>query len=136
MSEEILLPENLTKTGLKEMFDAAYMDVSLDGDGDVVVREGYRCFVFPAENGSWIRLASVFNSTETSTELSRLQFANTINDKLNLIRASIRPDGSIDFDSYIPVAGGVTKRCVVLAVRRFLSLLKDAIAMDKGNVLR
>jgi hypothetical protein len=136
MSDEMFLPENLSKDSLKALFESAYMDAQIDSDGDISVREGWRCFVFPAQNGSWIRLASFFRSSETSTELSRLQFANTVNDKLNLMRVSVRQDASFDFDSYIPVSGGVTKRCVVLAVRRFLSLLKDVIAMDTDNVLQ
>jgi hypothetical protein len=44
-------------------------------------------------------------------------------------------DGRFLFDYYIPVDGGITKRAVVVIVRRFLSCIESAMAQDTANVV-
>lgn len=37
MSEELIHPEGVNSAALKELFDDAYMEASIDSDGDVQV---------------------------------------------------------------------------------------------------
>jgi hypothetical protein len=64
-----------------------------------------------------------------------MRFVNRVNDGLMMIRASLTSDGRLYFDYYIPIEGGITKKAVVLAVRRFLSYLAAAMEQDTDNVV-
>jgi hypothetical protein len=54
---------------------------------------------------------------------------------VKLIRASVSANGKFFFDYYLSVEGGISKRAIVLAVRRFFSCLGSALREDTGNVV-
>lgn len=132
---EIILPETATKELLKALLDAAYMNVSFDEDGDVQVQDSFRFWVIPATHGKWIRLFAQFKGNADAALGTKLEYVNTVNRDLHLVRAYLRENGGYTFDQYIAVEGGISRRAIVFAVRGFDDLLKSALNLDTGNVV-
>lgn len=132
---DLLYPENITKEGLRDLFVAAYMDASLDEDGDVLVKERYRSYLVPASDAAWIRLYSPFKSSEAVSMEDKLAYANKINADMIVVRTYVTDKGGFIFEEYLPVEGGITKRALVLATRRFHRMLESAVRADEKNVL-
>ena len=47
MSDEFIYPEGINQDSLKQLFEEAYMEVSVDTDGDLIVKDNYRCYLRP-----------------------------------------------------------------------------------------
>ncbi len=135
MSDELIHPEEVSSTSLKQLFDDAYMETSIDSDGDVRIKDKYSCFLRPDPDGKLIALYAIFGANATAQPAGKLEYVNRVNDQVKLIRASVMSDGRFFLDYYIPVDGGITKRAVVMAARRFLSCIEAAISQDTGNVV-
>ena len=135
MTEELITPENLSKEYLKSILDAACMDTSYDSDGDLMVKEDIKCFVKPTKDMSWIRMFTIFGVKEESSRLARLECVNKINDEYLIVRASVTDNDSLFFDYQIPVAGGITKKAFVIALKRFCSIPRDAVSEHGVNVV-
>ena len=136
MPDELIQPETLSKSALQELFEAAYLNVTIDDDGDLVVKERYRSWVLPDEEGRWIQLASFFAADPTASLADKLAFVNRVNAEVVVIRAYVTAHGGFAFDSFIPVEGGIPKRSVVLAVRQFHHVLEAVGCKDDGDVLQ
>ena len=132
---ELIYPENVTKEGLRDLFIAAYMDASLDEDGDVLIKESYRSYLVPNSDASWIRLYSPFKGNEAASMEDKLAYVNKVNADLVIVRAYVTDKGGFIFEEYLPVEGGTTKRAIVLATRRFHRMLESAIRADEKSVL-
>jgi hypothetical protein len=132
---ELVYPENVTKEALRDLFVAAYMDASLDEDGDVLIKESYRSYLVPSNDAAWIRLYSPFKGNETATLEDKLAYCNKINNDMIIVRTYVTEKGGFVFEEYLPVEGGITKRAIVLATRRFHRMLESAIRADDKNVL-
>jgi hypothetical protein len=135
VAEEILNAEGVNTDVLKEMFDAAYMETSIDSDGDVKIKEKYSCYLRPDPDGRLIAVYAIFGAQPEAAQQAKLEFVNRVNDQVKLIRASVMGDGRYFFDYYVAVEGGTTKKAVVLAVRRFLSCIEAAMQQDTDNVV-
>ncbi len=135
MADDILKPEDVNSAVLKEMFDDAYMETSIDTDGDVKIKEKYSCYLRPDPDGRLVAVYAIFGAQDGAAGQAKLDYVNRVNDKVKLIRASVMGDGRYFFDYYIPVDGGITKKGVVLAVRRFLSCIEAAMSEDSDNVV-
>jgi hypothetical protein len=135
VSDEILFPSDIDVSELQQLFEDAYMDASIDEDGDLTIEDEYRCFLRPDLDGRMLAAGAIFGARSSADERARLRFVNRVNDGLMMIRASLTSDGRFYFDYYIPVEGGITKKAVVVAVRRFLSYLAAAMDQDIEDVV-
>jgi hypothetical protein len=136
MSDEIVNSDNLSKDLLKNLFENAYMNVSSDKDGDVIIKEGGRgAYAFVDKNKRFIHLVSFYSGNPKASLADKLMYVNKVMANLILSRSYVDKDGDIIFDYYIPVEGGTTKRGVVLATKRFFSVLDDAIQEDDKDVI-
>ena len=135
MADELILPEAINSDTLKKLFEEAYMDVSVDTDGDLIVKDNYRCYLRPDPDGRLISIYAIFGANAAAVDQDKLAYVNKVNDQVKLIRASVSANGKFFYDYYLSVEGGITKRAVVLAVRRFFSCLSSALREDTGNVV-
>lgn len=135
MSDELIHPEEVSSASLKQLFDEAYMEASIDSDGDVRIKDKYSCFLRPDSDGKMIAIYAIFGANASAEAVAKLEFVNRVNDQVKLIRASVMGDGRYFLDYYISLDGGITKRALVLAARRFLSCVEAALAQDTGNVV-
>ena len=132
---EVVQAEALNRELLRALLDAAYLNVSLDEDGDVMVKDNFRFWVMPADNGRWIRLFAQFKGNPEASLGAKLEYVNAVNRDLHVVRAYLRDTGGFTFDQYVQVEGGITRRAIVFAVRGFDNLLKSALDVDTGNVV-
>ena len=136
MTDELITPENLSKELLKSVLDAAYMETSFDKDGDLIVKEKVRCFVFPnQERKDRVQLLAMFGFKPEAPELLRLQAVNQINKEYIIVKAVIEKNDTLAFYWDIPIAGGITKKAFVLALKRFCSIPHSAVADCASDVI-
>jgi hypothetical protein len=135
VSDEFIYPEGISTDALKVLFEEAYMEVSLDTDGDLIVKDNYRCYLRPDTDGRLISIYAIFGASAGAVDADKLAYVNRVNDQVKLIRASVSANGKFFFDYYLSVEGGISKRAVVMAVRRFFSCLGSALREDTGNVV-
>jgi len=135
-NEELITPENLSKELLKSILDAAYMDTSLDNDGDLIVRESINCWIIPnAERKDKIELLSMFGFEPSSPRLQRLEFVNKVNSEFAFVKAIVQSEETLHFQYDIMIAGGITKKAFVLAVKRFCSIPRSAAAEHGDGIV-
>jgi hypothetical protein len=135
VSDEFIYPEGISADALKALFEEAYMEVSVDSDGDLIVKDNYRCYLRPDQDGRLISIYAIFGCAEGALPEDKLTYINRVNDQVKLIRASVSSNGKFFFDYYLSVEGGISKRSIVLSVRRFFSCLGSALREDTGNVV-
>jgi hypothetical protein len=135
VSDEFIYPEGISQDTLKKMFEEAYMEVSVDTDGDLIVKDNYRCYLRPDPDGRLISIYAIFGASATAAPADKLTYINHVNDQVKMIRASVSANGKFFFDYYLSVEGGVSKRAIVMSVRRFFSCLGSALREDTANVV-
>ena len=135
VSDEFIYPEGINVEALKVLFEEAYMEASVDTDGDLIVKDNYRCYLRPDPDGRLISIYAIFGANPDAAPEDKLTYINRVNDQVKLIRGSVSGNGKFFFDYYLSVEGGISKRAVVMAVRRFFSCLGSALREDTGNVV-
>ncbi|MBU1235304.1 MAG: YbjN domain-containing protein [Gammaproteobacteria bacterium] len=136
MSNDLITPENLTKELLASVYDAAFLETSWDNEGDLRVKEKIACFVLPSERKDRIQLLSIFGFVPSATEAQRLQCVNNINRDYILLTATTGRNDTLQFKYELFVEGGITKKNLVLATRRFLSIPQSAIQDHGADIVQ
>ena len=131
----MIQPEAINSDVLKKLFEDAYMETSVDTDGDVIVKDNYRCYLRPDQDGRLISVYAIFGCQPNASQADKLAYINRVNDQVKMVRASVSSNGKFFFDYYISVEGGVSRRSIVMSVRRFFSCLGSALREDSGNVV-
>jgi hypothetical protein len=62
VSDEFIYPEGINADALKKLFEEAYMEVSVDTDGDLIVKDNYRCYLRPDQDGRLISIYAIFGA--------------------------------------------------------------------------
>lgn len=127
MSDELITPDNVSKELLKSVFDAAFMETTYDRDGDLVVKEQVRCVVLVNERKDRISLLTIFGFRPEVEQTERLECVNRMNSELIVVKAIAGNNDTLRFEYDILVSGGITKKGVVLAIKRFCSIPRAAI---------
>lgn len=125
----MITPENLSAELLKGILEGAYMEVSVDSDGDLLVKDRIRCFVIPnRESKDRIKLLAQFGFARAAGQAERMEMVNKINADYIMVKATVRPNDGLRFEYDILVAGGITARNFVLTLKRFLGIPIAAIS--------
>ena len=128
MATELVTPDNVSVEMLRDLYEAAYMDVTLDEEHGVLrLREELAARAHLSESKERIQLLAVYGVKEEAQRIERLELVNRINENYVLIRAGIDDDGDLWFDYCILLKGGLTKKAIVLATRAFLTLVPKAV---------
>ena len=133
--DQLIRPEQVSPEMLKQLFVDAFMDATIDKDGDVLLVETYRSYVVPGNENRWVRVYAVFGANQEALLEDKMDFVNRVNAELVIVRAYLDTTGRFILERYIPAEGGITERALVLAVRRFHRLLEAAIRKDEKNVI-
>lgn len=135
MSDDLLQAEGLTNEQLKHLFDDAYMEARIDSDGDLAVKDKFTVYLRADSDGRLVAVFTMFGAKPNANDAKKLAYINRVNDQVKVIRASISSNGKFFFDYYIPVEGGISKRAIVMVVRRFFSCLDSALRQDTDDVV-
>ncbi|MGL4464282.1 MAG: YbjN domain-containing protein [Planctomycetia bacterium] len=136
MHTDMFTADNLTIAELYATFDAAMMDVSIDDDGDLVVTDNRRVYLSTPLQRDMIRLWAIFGIKEGVDNESVHALSNRINHQFQIVRACLNGDDRLVVDWYLPVRGGIGKKTVVLAVRRFIDLLGSVAEHDHEDLMK
>ena len=132
---ELITTENLSKDLLENIYQDACMSTTFDDDGDLRVGDGgIKCYAFPKEKH--IKLMSIFGAEDGAQRAALVEFANQVNVEYIIVRVSISDKNSIFFETTIPVEGGITKKAVVLATKRFLSIPVQTIVEHGKDLVK
>jgi len=138
MSEQILDAEEINTELLKEIFEQAFADTEIDGDGDLFVRiDGLGCWVL-APDQNRIRLLSFITQHDEATDSQKLDFVNRFNTTYIMVRSSLLDNGRIAFDyDVITQYGGVTRKSLYQLTRRFLSIMREGVSnLDHHGIFK
>ncbi|MGL6073744.1 MAG: YbjN domain-containing protein [Fimbriiglobus sp.] len=128
MSNEIITPDNVTIEEIAKLYDAAYMDATLDEEHGIIrIREELMARVHLSESKERLQIIAFYGLKEDAQRIDRLELVNRINENYVLIRAGIDDDGDLWFDYCVLLKGGVTKKAIVQATRVFLMLVPKAV---------
>lgn len=135
MSDEIVSNKNLSSELIKEIFEGAYFDASVDSDsGDVVIQERYKYYVEIDNNSKRFITFRINITRNTNARLEdRHNYINDVNNGLIAIRVAEFKE-IFSFDHYMWVEGGVTKKNIVMAFKTFTSLVESALSRAPDSV--
>ena len=123
----------LDGSALKSIFDAAYIDCRLDGDGDCVVRDEMSLMVSAEPTRDLFKLYAYFWATGTREQA--VAFCLRFNSNLIVAKAQVRdtPDADgqwpvmIDHDRLVFEEERLEPRTLVKMVRRFQFVVRNGI---------
>ena len=136
MPNDLITPENLSKELLESIYDTAYMETSWDDDGDLRVKDQIHCFVMPSEKKDRIQLLSIFKFNPDVSESQRLKCVNNINREYIIVVAYAGANDTLQFKHDIYVDGGITKKNLVLATKRFLGIPQSAVQDHGADIVQ
>lgn len=126
---------------LKAIFDAAFMDSRIDGDGDCVVNDDIT-LIASADPGKDVFKVYAFFPTSDTREQA-VEFCNRFNMRMVVVRAQVRdtPDSDgqwtviFDYDRLVFEDERLEARIVVKIVRRFEAIVRNGIArLDEEKI--
>lgn len=135
MPNTLVTSENLSKELLASIYDGAFMSTSYDEDGDLKVKENISCFVLPSEKKDRIHFLSLFGFEPSSSEAQRLECVNNINSEYIIVNAYVGTNNTLRFKYDLFIEGGMTKKNIVLATKRFLSIPQAAVQEYGGDIV-
>jgi hypothetical protein len=121
----MITKENQSTETLKELFETAFFDCRVDGDGDLVVVGDYRIIV--KSNPMLIQMIGVFATQKGTSRLTLLEAINKMNMELSVPRAYALSDGfdhALVLDFTLPIGDGITPKTVVESFRFFESCIR------------
>ena len=128
MSVELVTPDNVSIEMIRDVYEAAYMEVTLDDEKKQLrIREEVLARAFLSESKERLQLVAYYGVKDDAQRIDRLELVNRVNENYVLIRAGIDEDGDLWFDYTILLKGGVTKKAIVQATRVFLMLVPRAV---------
>ena len=126
-----IIPENeISLARLQEIFEAAFVENDIDGDGDLVVRTetNIRIFIGLSSANKLIRFTALYALEETATNESKVALANALNDAIVFVRFSVSQSAALVCDYYLPYNGGVNPLHIVTVLRLFNRIILPSLS--------
>lgn len=135
MSTEFITTENLSRDLLKSIFDAAFIETTLDSEGDIVVQDQCKVIVIPDKERRRIWLLTQYAFKPNAKESQKMTCVNNINKDYIMARAVVL-DNILRFTYDIILDGdGITKKSFVMVVKRFGMIPPQAVADYGGDIV-
>lgn len=131
---ELITRDNVSIDFLRQLFDEAYYETSIDTDGDLIVMGTIKHYLRVPDSKRYVRIFSVFRLNEDVDPITRNCYANRVNLELNVVRAYVN-DSIFGFDFYVWLEGGVTRKNLILSFKTFSEFVREALHKDKDNVI-
>ena len=135
------LLKDLDGATLKGIFDVAFMDCRIDGDGDCVVNDDVTLIATADPGKDAFKVYAFFPTSGTREQA--LEFCNKFNLRLVVVRAQVRDtpdrDGQwtviFDYDRLVFEDERLEARNIVKTVRRFEAIVRNGIArLDEDKI--
>jgi len=123
----------LSGAKMKEFFDAAFMEATIDSDGDVLVNTPLRVSVQAEAEKGILKCLTIFGVNADREAI--LEFCNRFNRDFILCRCFVTDDRDsdgdwrviFDYDRFMPADEKTSAKTVVLLVRRFTDIVTNGI---------
>jgi hypothetical protein len=126
MAVDLIKPENVSVELLNDIF-AAYMDTTIDEDGDLLVKGDCHVYVNVVPDKSAVRLMTIFRIKDDCSPAARLAAVNNINNDYMIVKAHCTENNKLIFSYYFMLAGGLTRNALVRGVKLFDSIPRAAV---------
>ena len=134
---EVLQHEEIAPEPLQAFYRNAGLATEIDADGDLLVSSGVTCYVIPTQKRDRVLLMAFVGAKDDVDDSRKVEFANSINNRLSMIRSRVNDQGRIIFDYSMPIEGGVTAAALVAVTQFFLDAVAYAVKhCDEGGILR
>jgi hypothetical protein len=136
------LLNQLDGPALKGVFDAAFIEARVDGDGDCIVVDDLTLVVSADPEKELLKLYAFFPSSGTREQA--LEFCNRFNERLIMVRAQVRQSQKaagqwtviFDYDRLVFEDERIEARTIVKTARRFQAIVRNGIARyDEEGIL-
>lgn len=128
MTVELITPETVSIEQIRDLYEAALFDVTLDEEnGFVVLDDEIVARAKLAESKERLQLIAFYKVREDAERIDRLELVNRINDQYVLIRAAVGDEDELWVDYGLVLKGGATKKQIAHATRMFLKVAEMAV---------
>ncbi len=128
MPAELLGPENVTLEAVRDIYDAALLDVELDEEnGFVVIDDEIVARAKLSDSKERLQLIACYRVREDVPRIDRLELVNRINDQYVIVRAAMSEDDELWVDYAVVLKGGTTPKQIAHATRMFLKVAEMAV---------
>lgn len=137
MSVELVTPENVTLELLRDVYEAALMDATIDEEnGFVILDDEIVARAKLSDSKERLQLIAFYKVREDADRTDRLELVNRINDQFVLVRAAVGDEDELWIDYGLVLKGGATKKQIAHATRMFLKVAEMAVkdCDDEGIV--
>ena len=128
MSNELVTPETVTLEAVRDLYEAALLDATLDEEsGFVVIDDEIVARAKLSDTKERLQLIAFYKVREDAERIDRLELVNRINDQYVLVRAAVGEEDELWIDYGIVLKGGATKKQIAHATRMFLKVAEMAV---------
>lgn len=128
MPAELLGPENATLEAVRDIYEAALLDVELDEEnGFVVIDDEIVARAKLSDSKERLQLIACYRVREDVPRIDRLELVNRINDQYVIVRAAMSEDDELWVDYAVVLKGGTTAKQIAHATRMFLKVAEMAV---------
>jgi hypothetical protein len=129
-----------TAQALLDIYKTAYMDATMDDDGDISVKiDGIKVGAIADPDRGFFSLRAIFGVRPTATRQQILELCNRLNDHLVMARFCLpdaTPEPCMYVDHFTVLEGGITGEEVVNATRRIVTVIGGGFARyDTDDVI-
>lgn len=128
MPAELLGPENVTLEAVRDIYEAALLDVELDEENRfVVIDDEIVARAKLSDSKERLQLIACYRVREDVPRIDRLELVNRINDQYVIVRAAMSEDDELWVDYAVVLKGGTTPKQIAHATRMFLKVAEMAV---------
>ena len=128
MSADLIGPENATLETVRDILDAALMDVEIDEEnGFVIIDDEIVARAKLSDSRERLQLIACYRVREDVQRAERLELVNRINDQYVIVRAAMSDDDELWIDYAVVLKGGTTAKNIAHATRMFLKVAEMAV---------
>lgn len=128
MPAELVGPENASLESLRDIYEAALMDVEVDEEnGFVVIDDEIVARAKLSDSKERLQLIACYRVREDVGRAERLELVNRINDQYVIVRAAMSDDDELWIDYAIVLKGGTSPKQIAHATRMFLKVAEMAV---------
>lgn len=128
MPVELVSPDSVTLEQIRDVYDAALLDVELDEEnGFVLIDDEIVARAKLSDSKERLQLIACYRVREDAPRVDRLELVNRINDQYVIVRAAMSEDDELWVDYAIILKGGTTPKQIAHATRMFLKVAEMAV---------
>lgn len=126
----LLAEADVTLERLKDVYTAAYLKAEIDDDGDLRIDDdGMKTFVRIDTKRRLLTYLAVWRLKASVPRERKLQWANTLNQDLMLVRFAIPQSQSLVCDYQFFYEGGLSPYALIHHYRQFVKVVRGAVTL-------